>query len=307
MGTPQFAVPVLDALIKTHEVCQVLTQPDRPSGRGQRLTSSPVKQAALAAGLPVWQPETLKKKSIRLQLQDLNADAFVVAAYGLMLTQPILDTPPLGCINVHGSLLPAYRGAAPMQRAMMNGDACTGITIMYMNKGMDTGDMLLQRETSIHPDESFAALHDRMADLGAACLLEALAQIQDGVAVRTPQDDALATYAPPITKADGLIDWRLPSHRIKNLIRALDPWMGAYTLLDGRPFKIWQCEIADEGTDGTAAGQKPPGTVLGTDNLRGIRIQTGDGALWLTQVQANGKKRMNAADFLRGYGKLTAL
>jgi methionyl-tRNA formyltransferase len=304
MGTPEFGVPILRALINGHEVRAVCTQPDRPKGRGMILQPSPVKQAALEAGIPVLQPETLRKKENRLQLEAFGAEVFVVAAYGLMLTSKVLAVPPLGCINVHGSLLPQYRGASPMQRSLMNGDAVTGITIMHMDKGIDTGDMILKKEIPIAPEESFPVLHDRMAALGAECIIEALRQIENGTARRVPQDDSLASYAPLIEKGDGLIDWNWPAARIVNLARALNPWPGTYALTaGGQPLKIWRCVADGERLRGRAA----PGTVLAADGKRGILVQAGDGPVWLTEVQAAGKKRMPAADFLRGQGVISFL
>jgi methionyl-tRNA formyltransferase len=295
MGTPTFAVPVFNALGEYGTVCAALTQPDRPTGRGMKVAYSPVKQAALDAGVTVLQPPTLRDKAVRMQLAAYEADIFIVAAYGLIIPPRVLAIPPLGCVNVHASLLPKYRGASPIHRAIMNGDAVTGISIMYMDKGIDTGDVILQRELPIRPGERFPELQERMAALGAACMAEALPLIAKGDAPRMLQDDTLATYAPMIDKADGEIDWNRPGHEIANLVRAFDPWPGAYTACNGQTLKIWQCEAEPE----TEARQ--PGVILKTDNKRGILVKAAEGGVWLTQVQATGKKRMAASDYLRGH------
>jgi methionyl-tRNA formyltransferase len=299
MGTPDFAVPVFYALVNAgHDVCAVLTQPDRPKGRGHSLAYSPVKEAALEKGVPVLQPEKLRgNKEMRETLKSYNADMFVVAAYGLILPQKILDMPPLGCVNVHASLLPKYRGASPIHSALLNGDDTTGVTIMYMAAGIDTGDMILKRELSIGPDERFPSLHDRMAALGGECITEAVTLIADGKAARTPQNDEDASYAKMISKEDGHIDWTWPSERIINLTRALDPWPGPYTLIEDKPLKIWRCEVYAGQYDETAA----PGDILYADTARGLVIRTADGALNVTELQAVGGKRLNAKDYLRGH------
>lgn len=304
MGTPAFAVPSLQALLTTHEVAAVLTQPDRPAGRGNKLTASPVKEAALAAGLTVYTPDKLliKKgvdddaRTVRARLKALYADVFVVAAYGLLLPKAILDMPRLGCINVHASLLPRYRGASPIHAAILNGDETAGVTIMHMAEGLDTGDMILHHTMDIGADEHFPAVHDRMAALGATALLDALNALEYSTANRTPQEDALSTYAPMIKKTDGLIDWTQPTAAIVNKIRAFDPWPGAYTMLDGQALKIWR-GYETEAAEGEAA--LPPGTVL-TAGKEGLRIRTGDGVLLATELQGTNGKKMPAADFLRG-------
>jgi methionyl-tRNA formyltransferase len=293
MGTPDFAVPIFMSLAAAYTVKAALTQPDRPKGRGLAMNQSPVKQAALSAGVPVFQPETLRDKNVRRQLRAYHADIFVVAAYGLIIPPKVLAIPPLGCVNVHASLLPKYRGASPIQRCLMNGDTATGITIMYMDRGIDTGDIILQRELDIGDDEGFVSLHDRMADLGAGCILEALAQIENGTAARTPQDETLASYAPLIEKTDGLIDWQWNGERVTNRVRAMEPWPGAYTNFRGQTLKIWRTEKA-------AGLSEQPGTVLAVDEKRGLLVQAADSAVWLTELQAAGKKRMSGADFQRG-------
>ncbi|MCL2189290.1 MAG: methionyl-tRNA formyltransferase [Defluviitaleaceae bacterium] len=306
MGTPAFACASLRVLLKAHEVVAVFTQPDRPAGRGKKLQFSPVKEMAQEAGIPVFQPQRLflKKddpqrdeiKKIRSQLASLSADIFVVAAYGLLLPKAVLEMPRIACINVHASLLPRYRGASPIHAALLNGDATTGITIMHMAEGLDTGDMILKKELAIAPNEHFPALHDRMATLGGAALLEALELLATGAATRTPQDNLLACYAPIIKKTDGLIDWTLSTNVILNKIRALDPWPTAYTLYDESPLKIWRGEVVTiSATEETTTA----GTVLSADN-HGLCVRTGDGALLATELQAANGKRMPAGDYLRG-------
>ncbi|MCL2361139.1 MAG: methionyl-tRNA formyltransferase [Defluviitaleaceae bacterium] len=296
MGTPEFAVPALQQLLDHHEVVAVCTQPDRPAGRGHKLQMSPVKALALEAGVEVLQPENLKKKEIRDYLAQLDADIFVVAAYGIILPKAVLDMPPLGCINIHASLLPKYRGASPIHAAIKNGDAVTGITIMYMDVGIDTGDMIMKRELVIGPDERVQSLHDRMAVLGGECIIEALAQLGAGTAGRIPQDDTEATYAPMIQKTDGLIHWDWPAKRIINLTRAFDPWPGPYTVYSGQVLKIWQVEEAENSYIEEAA----PGTVLAADPIQGLLVRTGSGIVRILELQAPGGKRMSAKDYLRG-------
>jgi len=302
MGTPEFAVPPLQQLLDHHKVMAVLTQPDRPAGRGHKLQMSPVKALALDAGVEVLQPETLliKKdsnsaaKEIREHLAKLDADIFVVAAYGLLLPKAVLTMPKFGCVNIHASLLPKYRGASPIHAAIMHGESTTGITIMQMDTGIDTGDIILQQQLDIGPEERTPSLHDRMAALGGECILEALSLIDAGTATRTPQDDAASSYVYMIQKADGLIDWAWPTARIVNLIRAFDPWPGSFTLYNGAPIKIWQVEAVE------AIENMPPGTVLAIDSNKGILVRTGDGGAWVQELQAAGGKRMAAADYLRG-------
>jgi len=310
MGTPEFAVPSLKALIAHHTVLAVLTQPDRPSGRGHKVAKSPVKQVAEESGIEVLQPETLKlseSREIRSYLKSLGADVFVVAAYGLILPKGILEMPPLGCINVHGSLLPKYRGASPIHAALLNGDTETGITIIHMESGIDTGDMINKKELDITDGEHFPSLLGRMADLGADALLDALDMLEKGTAPREKQDDSLSCYAPMIKKTDGLINWNLSTEAIINQTRALDPWPGCYTMYKGAPLKIWQAEKGDgaNGTPGSAPGLPGfapglPGEVLAVDPLKGVLVKTGDAALWITELQGEGSKRLSAPDYLRG-------
>jgi len=301
MGTPDFAVPPLRQLLAHHEVLAVFTQPDRPAGRGYKLQISPVKALAQEAGVEVLQPQTLSikrqnnaAKEIRDYLAKLDADIFVVAAYGLILPKAVLDMPRYGCINIHASLLPKYRGASPIHMAIKDGEAVTGITIMQMDVGIDTGDMILQRQLNISPDERTPSLHDRMATLGGECIIEALAQIEAGTAMYTPQDHFASSHAPMIRKIDALINWAWPTAKISNLIRAFDPWPGPYTLYKDAVIKVWQIEKAK--TTETA----PPGTILIADPAKGLLVSTGDGGAWIRELQATGGKRMQATDYLRG-------
>lgn len=285
MGTPAFAVPCLNAAAARHEVLAVFTQPDRPAGRGHKLAASEIKTAALSLGLPVFQPQTLRladAREIRATLAGFGADIFVVAAYGLLLPKGVLAMPPKGCVNVHASLLPKYRGASPIHSAILNGDGETGITIMQMDAGIDTGDMILQKKLQIAAGECFPELHDRMATLGAEALLEALAQIENGSAVYTPQDNSRATHAPIIKKSDGEINWNDTTEKILNKIRALNPWPGTFARYNGEPVKIHAAKAATG------------------DSSNPLIVKTADGAIEITELQALGKKRMPAADFLRG-------
>jgi len=314
MGTPEFAVPSLKQLLTHHQVVAVCTQPDRRAGRGNKMQMPPVKALAQTAGVEVLQPETLtiKKapqgeadiqsnktaKQIRDYLKKLAADIFVVAAYGLKLPKAVLDMPRLGCINVHASLLPKYRGASPIHMAIKNGETTTGITIMHMDIGIDTGDIILQRELVIDPQERTPSLHDRMAKLGGECIIEAVALLEKGIATRTPQESAAASYAPMIQKSDGLIHWDWPTAQIINLTRAFDPWPGPYTLYKGETIKIWRVENAEEANTDKAAS---PGTVIALDPSKGFLVRTGDGAAWVLEIQAPNGKRMAAKDYLRGH------
>ena len=301
MGTPAFAVPTLNALIKHHEVLAVLTRPDRPAGRGFKLTPSPIKEVALTHGVPVLQPPTLKlseSKEIRTQLKNFGADIFVVAAYGLILPKGVREMPPMGCINVHASLLPKYRGASPIHAAILNGETETGITIMHMEAGIDTGDMIIKKSAAIGENERFPELHDRMAELGGELIIEALELFENGTAPRIPQDESLSCYAPMIQKQDGLINWNLTTREIINKIRALDPWPGCFTNYQGQVIKIWGAEATEwtsADSDSVACG-----TILAADSAAGIIIKTADGFAKVTELQPPGGKKMPATDFLRG-------
>jgi methionyl-tRNA formyltransferase len=294
-GTPEFSVPALEALLASrHRVLAVYTQPDRPAGRGQQVTMSAVKQCALRHQLPVEQPATLKDAAAVARLAQWSADLMIVVAYGLLLPMPVLQTPRLGCVNIHGSLLPRWRGAAPIQRAIQAGDRETGVTIMQMDAGLDTGPMLLERVTLIDARETAASLHDRLATLGAAALLEALDGIAAGSLQSRAQPAEGATYASKIRKEEALLDWSKPAVEIDRLVRAFNPWPIAETRWNGQQLRVWEAmPIAVS----TAAS---PGTVTAT-SAAGIEVATGDGALLLTRVQAAGRKAMSAADFLKAH------
>lgn len=292
MGTPDFAVPSLDMLIQNkYEVCAVLCQPDKPQGRGHKLQSPPVKLLAEKAGVPVWQPATLKDDAIRQALADLMPDCIVVVAYGKLLPESILQIPPLGCINVHGSLLPKYRGAGPIQHAVLNGEAETGVTTMYMAKGMDTGDMILQRRVAINPDETAGALFDRLKLIGADLLHETLRQVESGIAPRLPQEDAQATYAPMLRKEDAYIDWHKPARQLYNLVRGMNPWPCAYTALDGKTLKVHRAEIVK------LAGL--PGRMVAHEGYP--LVYCGEDALRLLEIQPQNSKRMPGNSYLLGH------
>ena len=291
-GTPDFAVPPLEALHAAgHDLVAVYTQPDRPAGRGQALTASPVKRRALEFGLTVEQPATLKSPGAVEQLRGFGADLMVVVAYGLILPQAVLDVPRLGCWNIHASLLPRWRGAAPIQRAILAGDAVTGITIMQMEAGLDTGPMLLVRETAIGPRELGGELHDRLSQLGAAAIVAAIGEWQAGGIKPVTQPAEGATYAAKLSKAEARIDWAQPAVVIDRQVRAFNPWPVAETTWEGRQLRVWQSE-----PEPSAAGA-PPGTVLECSAGR-ILVATGDGALRLLALQLAGRRAMSAAEFL---------
>ena len=295
-GTPDFAASALAALIETgHEILVVLTQPDRPKGRGMKLTPSPVKTLALQHNLPVWQPENLKDVSIQQQLCDLQADVMVVAAYGLLLPAAVLNIPEHGCLNIHASLLPRWRGAAPIQRAIEAGDVESGVCIMQMDVGLDTGDVLLSRNTPITDDTTAAQLHDALAVIGAEAIVEALAKLPELIAV--PQPEAGVTYAQKLSKADAEIDWALGAKQIHNKIRALNPVPGAWSSLNGQVIKVWASSVVEMSSTAVE------GSIVGVDK-QGIAVQTGEGVVLITELQASGSKRMAAAAFVAGHADL---
>ena len=288
-GTPPFAAAALDALADAgHDIALVLTQPDRPAGRGMKLAPSAVKQAALARGLPVYQPTSLKTPEAQAELRAVDADVMVVAAYGLILPQAVLELPRLGCLNIHASLLPRWRGAAPIQRAILAGDRETGITIMQMDAGLDTGAMLSKTVVPIRETDTAASLHDALAAAGAAAIVEALANYD--ALVPEQQDDALATYAPKLSKEEARLDWQQPAEALVRAVRAYNPAPGAWTLLDGTPLKIWAARAV------TGTGE--PGEVLRAEGP--LVVGCGSGALALEEIQPAGSKRMSAAAFLAG-------
>lgn len=298
-GTPEFSVPPLKALINSpHEVVAVYTQPDRPAGRGRKLSPSPVKACALEYNIPVYQPEKLRQPEDQQPLIDLQADLMVVVAYGIILPKVVLDAPRLCCINIHASLLPRWRGAAPIQRAILAGDAETGITIMQMDVGLDTGDMLLKKVCPIHDDDTGSSLHDRLSIMGAEALMEILPAIAAQTLQPEKQDDSLANYAQKLQKAEAIIDWSQPAHEIKALVNAFNAWPVAQTPIDmkqdGQPqmMRIWQAQLVDSN-----AGNAQPGRVLSCDK-HGIDVATGDGVLRLLQIQMPGKKPMDIPAFV---------
>ncbi|MEE0276808.1 MAG: methionyl-tRNA formyltransferase [Agathobaculum butyriciproducens] len=292
MGTPDFAVPSLQALIDAgHEVCAVYTQPDKPQGRKQILTAPPVKTLALEHDIPVFQPNTLKNEDEQARLRELAPEVIIVVAYGKLLPKAVLDIPPHGCINVHGSLLPRWRGAAPIQWAVIAGDEMAGVTTMQMAEGLDTGDMLLTYETRVGEKETAGELFDRLAQSGAELLIQTLVKL-DEITPR-PQDDAQSCYAHMLDKQMAVIDWSKSTHEIDCLIRGLNPWPIALTMLSGERLKVFAAE--------KAAGRGEPGTVLEADPKKGLTVACGEGALKLTEIQLVGGKRMKATDFLRGH------
>jgi methionyl-tRNA formyltransferase len=288
LGTPSFAVPTLEAIVAAgHDVVRVATQPDRPRGRGQQLTASPVKEAALRLGLPVSQPERIRRPETVASLAALQPDAMVVVGYGQIIPQSLIDIPPHGIINVHASLLPAYRGAGPVQWAIANGETRTGVTTMRIDAGLDTGDMLLKAETDIGPEENAVELGARLAAMGATLLVETLERI--GSIVPRKQDAAQATYAPLLKKGDGLIDWRQPAQTIHNRVRGFQPWPGAYTRFRGQQLHVWK--------SGAVPGEsRQPGQLLSHP----LRVVCGEGALELIEVQLEGRKRIAAEAFANG-------
>jgi methionyl-tRNA formyltransferase len=293
-GTPEFAVPSLRALLDAgHSILAVYTQPDRPAGRGRKLAMSPVKQFALECGLAVQQPTTLRTEAEAGHLRALAPDAMIVIAYGLILPPPLLAIPRLGCINVHASLLPRWRGAAPIQRAIEAGDTVTGITIMQMDAGLDTGPMLARAETPIDPADTGASLHDRLSELGGRLLVETLARLARGVIVPEDQDSAQASYAAKLKKDEALIDWQADAALLARRVRAFNPWPVAHTALDGQMLRLWQAQAEAPGTRGA------PGTILAAD-ADGIRVQCGDGVLRITRLQLEGGKPLEASTFLNG-------
>ena len=293
-GSPDFAVPCLRALAAQHQVLAVVTQPDRPRGRGRSMAPPAVKSAAGELGLPVLQPAKIRNRTFRLQIAELGAELFVVVAYGKILRPRMLAVPPMGCVNVHASLLPRYRGAAPIQWSVINGERRTGITTMLMDAGMDTGPMLLRRELELAPHETAGTLHDRLAELGPPLLLETLEGLAAGTLEPRQQDHQLATMAPMLTKDHGRVDFARPAAEVDFHVRGMDPWPGAHTSLHQKPLKLF-CSTLEP----TAAGA--PGEVLAVDD-RGLLVSCGDGGgIWLRQLQRAGRRRMEAHAMVAGY------
>lgn len=295
MGTPEFAVPSLEALLRSDdEVVGVVTQPDRPKGRGHQLVPPPVKLVAERAGIPVLQPLKIRTPEFLQALSAWQPDLIAVAAYGRILHTPILRLPPRGCVNVHGSLLPKYRGAAPVQWAVINGETITGITTMLMDEGMDTGPMLLQEKVEILPDDTAGTLAPRLAELGGRLLVDTITQLKAGTLTPKKQDDSQATLAPLLKKEDGLIDWTMGATALANRIRGLSPWPGAYTFLGDERWNIWRA-VASVG-----ATTDKPGTIVAV-NKQGIVVATGDGVLEIREIQTANSKRMSVGQFLAGH------
>jgi len=297
-GTPDFSVAPLQALLNSqHDVIAVYTQPDRPAGRGRKLTASPVKQVAEENGIAVYQPESLKEVEAQETLNSLNADIMIVVAYGLILPQVVLDMPKMGCLNIHASLLPRWRGAAPIQRAIESGDKESGVTIMQMNAGLDTGDMLYKLTTDITPDDTAQTLHDRLSVLGCEALIATLDGLQKQTITPEVQDESLVTYAEKMHKEEAEVQWNQPALKIVRKIQAFNPWPVAYTLFQDKPLRIWQArQLTAEEQQEFADMRKLPGLVLSL-NKNGLIIATGDEPICVQQVQPAGKKAMSAYDF----------
>lgn len=293
MGTPEFAVPTLQALIDHHEVIGVVTQPDKQRGRGKKVQFPPVKEKAVEYNIPVYQPVRAKEEAFIETLRQLNPDVIVVVAYGQILPESILNIPKYGCINVHGSLLPKYRGAAPIQWAVLDGEEKTGITTMFMEKGLDTGDMLDKVEVVLDPKETAGTLHDKLMEAGADLLLETLKQLEAGTAVRTKQDDSKSCYAKMLSKEMGKIDFTKSANEIERLIRGMNPWPSAYTSMSGKTMKIWDADVVEY------QGNEKPGTIVDVTK-DSILVATGENALALKEIQLAGKKRMQVQAFLLG-------
>ena len=294
MGTPDFSVPTLEQLIRNHQVVGVVTQPDKRKGRGKAMAFPPVKEKALEYDIPVYQPVKVREPEFIEELKKMNPDSIVVVAFGQILPEEILNLPPYGCVNVHASLLPKYRGAAPIQWAVIDGEKETGVTTMYMAKGLDTGDMLDKVVVPIDPKETGESLHDKLSEAGGRLILETLTKLENGTAVRIPQNDAESCYAKMLTKELGEIDWNQSAAAIERLIRGLNSWPSAYTHLDGKTLKIWDADV-EEGQADVAVGTV---TEVKKDCFY---VQTGDGRLKINEIQLQGKKRMAVQAFLLGY------
>lgn len=294
MGTPDFSVPALENIAKKYEVVAVVTQQDRPKGRGHKMQYTPVKEKAIELEIPVYQPKRVKDHEFVDILKTLKPDVIVVIAFGQILSKEILELPKYGCINVHASLLPKYRGAAPIQWAVINGDKKSGVTTMYMAEGLDTGDIIDTSEIVLDEKETGGSLFDKLADLGGKLILNTLDKLETGTATRTRQDDARSTYAGKITKELGKIDFTKSAAEIERLIRGLNPWPSAFTYMDDKMLKIWNADVLEETVE------EAPGTITEV-NKKFIKVATGEGYLLLKEIQLEGKKRMNVTSFLNGY------
>lgn len=295
MGTPDFSVGTLEALLEAgHEVVLAVTQPDKPKGRGKEMQFTPVKEVALRHQIPVYQPRKIREPECIAKLREYNADIMVVVAFGQILPKEILEMTPYGCVNVHASLLPKYRGAAPIQWSIIKGETVTGVTTMQMDEGLDTGDMIMKTEVPMDSEETGGSLHDKLAAAGAALCVETLTALESKTAVFEKQGDSPTDYAKMLDKRLGDIDWAKDASEIERLIRGLNPWPSAYTNWDGKIMKIWKSEVVERDTD------LPPGTVT-TVGKDAFYVQTGKGQLSIIELQIPGKKRMNADAFLRGY------
>ena len=295
MGTPEYAISSLEAVYAEHEVVAVLTRADKPNKRGNKIQFSPVKEFALAHNIPVFQPENLKDETLYAELAALNPDISAVVAYGMMIPNNIIDLPKFGTINVHGSLLPKYRGAAPMQYSVLNGDETAGVTIMYVSEALDSGDIILKKEIPVGVDETFGELHDRLAVLGAEALVEAMREIADGTSTRTPQNSAEATFAPSIKKEECIIDWTLPASQVHNRVRGLSPIPCANTRLpDGKLLKVYRTEKV-EGYSGQ------PGEVVDVIKKKGFVVACGEGAVCVVSAKPEGKREMPGFELVNGH------
>jgi methionyl-tRNA formyltransferase len=301
MGTPEFSIPTLKTLIASeHEVVACYTQPDKPKGRGKKMMMPPVKEVCIEHNIPVYQPKRIRNHDEVERFASIDADIAVVIAYGQILPEAILSAHPYGCVNIHASLLPKYRGAAPYQWAVINGEQETGITTMQMDVGMDTGDMLLKTHVSMTPDETAGSLHDKLMLIGGPLILDTLKAIEEGSLVPEKQDKEAATYAPMLNKLSGQIDWTKPAVQIEQLIRGLNPWPSAYSFLGENLIKIWKASV-ENSNDVISCHEAKPGEICHIDKTLGIGVRCGEGVLFIQELQQQGKKRMSAMDYLNGH------
>lgn len=300
MGTPEIAAVILKCVLASeHEVVAVVTQPDKPKGRGHEVAFPPVKEVALEAGIPVLQPQRARDEAFLEELKALNPDIILVAAYGKLLPKALLELPKFGCINVHASLLPKYRGAAPIQWAVINGDEKSGVTIMHMAEAMDTGDIILTKEVVLDKDETAGSLHDKLAEIGGPLLLSAMHALETGRAPRIKQNEEEATHVTMLDKTMGNMDFQQSAVVLERLIRGLNPWPTAYTKLDGKMLKIWKADVTSGEELTREEKQAEPGTILRVEKER-LGVKTGEGVLWVKELQLEGKRKMTTEEFLRG-------